>query len=175
MAACITAYLSLNVCNEIMKREIDFNPRTAERSIMVDWPRILGPWPRPWFSVLLPVFPSPPVPPGDAWRALSRPKWKTMTVASEENLVPTQNEGNGAASQERGNKFWEMNVSLLDGGESREKGLWDDATWEKWTIFSHCFSSLYCLKLSKLREETLLNAAVQSVTIICFIVIVIIR
>lgn len=60
VAACVRAHLSLNVCNEIMKREIDFTPRTAERSIMVDWPRILGtrprrclPCPSPCFQVSL--------------------------------------------------------------------------------------------------------------------------
>lgn len=42
VAAVSPAHLSLNVCNEIMKREIDFTPRTAGRSIMVDWPQILG-------------------------------------------------------------------------------------------------------------------------------------
>lgn len=40
-AVCVPVHWSMNVCNEIMKRQIDFIPRTAERSIIVDWLRIL--------------------------------------------------------------------------------------------------------------------------------------
>lgn len=68
-----------------MKREIDFTPRTAEQSIMVDWPQ-------PQFSVPLTAF---PISVDVAWRCLK----------SLENLVSTQNRRNGAASEERENKF----------------------------------------------------------------------
>ncbi len=142
VAVCV--HLSLNVCNEIMKRETDFTPRTAEWDIMVDWPRILGC--RSWLgSVPLPVFPSPSVLPGDAWQSSSRSKWKTMTFASKENLAPTQNGRNGAASQERVNKFWEMNVPWMDGEQGKCPLRWSDVRTVKSFSYSH---NVRCVKVT---------------------------
>lgn len=83
-----------------MKRDIDFTPRTAEQSIMVDWLWILSSQPRPWFSVPLPVFPSSSVLPGDALKASSRPKWKTMSRLRGEVSAHTKREKWSSKSRE---------------------------------------------------------------------------
>lgn len=115
MAACVDARLSWNLCNEIMKREIDFTPRTAERSIMVDWLRIRGSRPRPWSSVPLPVFPYHSVLPG----ASSRPKWKTIDSSLRGELSAHVKREKWSSKSREGEQILRDGCAM-DGGEEEE-------------------------------------------------------